>query len=124
VGRLGSSAGFGEGYGQVWMYDTRHEKLTLIFESPGPDVLDSPDNVIVSPRRKSVMICEDSPLGNKIRGLTQNGLMFDLALNALASGADEFAGVTFSEGPKVLYANMQSNGITYAIWGPWSRGLL
>jgi hypothetical protein len=23
----------------------------------------------------------------------------------------------------VLYANMQSNGITYAIWGPWERGL-
>jgi secreted PhoX family phosphatase len=118
------SAGFGEGYGQVWMYDTRTEKLTLIFESPGPDVLDSPDNVIVSPRRKSLMICEDSPLGNKLRGLTRNGLVFDLALNALASGADEFAGVTFAQGPKVMYANMQSNGLTYAIWGPWSRGKL
>lgn len=118
------SAGFGEGYGQVWMYDTRTEKLTLVFESPGPDVLDSPDNITVSPRRKTVMLCEDSPLGNKIRGLTRNGLTFDLALNALASGADEFAGVTFSPGGKVMYANMQSNGITYAIWGPWSRGLL
>jgi len=117
------SAGFGAGYGQVWMYDTRQETLTLIFESPGPDVLDSPDNIIVSPRRKSVMIAEDSPLGNKIRGLTRSGEMFDLALNALASGADEFAGVTFSPGGQVLYANMQSNGITYAIWGPWSRGL-
>ena len=118
------SAGFGEGYGQVWMYDTRNEKLTLVFESPGPDVLDSPDNIIVSPRRKTVMLCEDSPLGNKIRGLTRSGLTFDLALNALASGADEFAGVTFSAGGQVMYANMQGNGITYAIWGPWSRGLL
>ena len=118
------SAGFGEGYGQVWMYDTRNEKLTLVFESPGPDVLDSPDNITVSPRRKTVMICEDSPLGNKVRGLTREGLTFDLALNALASGADEFAGVTFSPGGQVMYTNMQSNGITYAIWGPWSRGLL
>ena len=70
------------------------------------------------------MLCEDSPLGNKIRGLTRDGLTFDLALNALASGADEFAGVTFSPGGHVMYTNMQSNGITYAIWGPWSRGLL
>ena len=60
----------------------------------------------------------------EIRGLTRSGLTFDLALNALASGADEFAGVTFSPGGQVMYANMQSNGITYAIWGPWSRGLL
>ncbi|MGH7357965.1 MAG: alkaline phosphatase PhoX [Candidatus Rokuibacteriota bacterium] len=118
------SAGFGEGYGQVWMYDTRNEKLTLVYESPGPDVLDSPDNIIVSPRRKTVMLCEDSPAGNKVRGLTREGLTFDLALNALASGADEFAGVTFSPGGQVMYTNMQSNGISYAIWGPWSRGLL
>lgn len=117
------SAGFGEGYGQVWMYDTQEETLTLVFESPGPDVLDSPDNVVISPRRKSVMICEDSPLGNKVRGLTRDGATFDIALNALASGADEFAGVTFSPDTKVMYANMQSNGITYAIWGPWERGL-
>ena len=39
-----SSDGYGEGYGQVWMYDTRAETLTLLFESPGPDVLDFPDN--------------------------------------------------------------------------------
>ena len=49
--------------------------------------------------------------------------MFDLALNALASGADEFSGVTFSPDTKVIYANMQSNGISYAIRGPWERGL-
>jgi uncharacterized protein len=118
------SAGFGAGYGQVWMYDTREETLTLVFESPGPDVLDMPDNIIVSPRRKSVVLCEDSPSGNMLRGLTTRGLMFDLALNLIAGGADEFAGATFSPDTRVLYTNMQSNGITYAIWGPWARGLL
>ena len=30
------SAGFGGGYGQVWMYDISQETLTLVFESPGP----------------------------------------------------------------------------------------
>lgn len=119
-----ASGGFGDGYGQVWMYDTRHETLTLLFESPGPDVLDFPDNVIVSPRRKSVLMCEDSSSGNMLRALTRDGQLFDFALNAIGSGSDEFAGATFSPGGQVLYANMQSNGFTYAIWGPWNRGLL
>jgi uncharacterized protein len=118
------SAGFGEGYGQVWMYDVEAETLTLLFESPGPDVLDFPDNIIVSPRRKTVLMCEDSGSGNMLRGLTRDGLLFDFALNAISGGVDEFAGSTFSPGGQVLYANAQANGITYAIWGPWQRGLL
>lgn len=118
------SAGFGEGYGQVWMYDTRHETLTLLFESPGPDVLDFPDNIIVSPRRKSVVLCEDSSSGNMLRALTRDGRIFDFALNALSGGVDEFAGATFDQGGNHLYVNMQASGITYAIWGPWNRGLI
>ena len=119
-----SSPGFGDGYGQVWVYDTRKETLTLIFESPGPDVLDAPDNITISPRRKSVLMCEDSSSGNRLVGLTTKGLVFDFALNNLGGGSDEFAGATFGPGGQVLYTNMQSNGLTYAVWGPWERGLL
>jgi secreted PhoX family phosphatase len=119
-----SSAGFGDGYGQVWMYDTAKETLTLVFESPGPDVLDFPDNIIVSPRRKSVILCEDSSGVNMLRALTTDGLLFDFAVNRVGPGTDEFAGATFDPGGRVLYTNMQSNGITYAIWGPWNRGLI
>jgi secreted PhoX family phosphatase len=118
------SAGFGDGYGQVWMYDISKETLTLVFESPGPDILDFPDNIIISPRRKSVILCEDSSGGNMLRALTTKGLIFDFARNNLAEGVDEFAGATFGPGGQVLYTNMQSNGITYAIWGPWSKGLI
>jgi hypothetical protein len=119
-----SSAGVGDGYGQVWMYDIDRDRLTLIFESPGPEVLDFPDNVTFSPRRKAVVLCEDSSSQNMIRGLTTDGRIFDLALNNVSGGADEFAGATWSPDGQVLYANMQSNGITYAIWGPWHKGLL
>jgi uncharacterized protein len=119
-----ASAGYGDGYGQVWMYDTAKGTLTLIFESPGPDVLDFPDNIIVSPRRKSVVLCEDSSAGNMLRALTQDGLIFDFALNVVAGGADEFAGACFSPDTQVLYTNMQANGFTFAIWGPWQRGLM
>ncbi|CAN5355910.1 MAG: alkaline phosphatase PhoX [Acidimicrobiia bacterium] len=119
-----ASAGFGDGYGQVWMYDTVRQTLTLIFESPGPDVLDFPDNIIISPLRRSIILCEDSPSQNMLRVLTTDGLIFDLALNNISGGTDEFAGATFSPDGQVLYCNMQSNGITYAIWGPWEVGLV
>ena len=36
----------------------------------------------------------------------------------------EFAGVCFEPKGKVMFVNMQSPGITYAIWGPWKRGNL
>jgi hypothetical protein len=120
-----SSAGFGGGYGQVWVYDINKGTLTLLFESPGPDVLDFPDNITVSPRKKSVLICEDTSTGrNMLLGLTTKGLLFNFAENRIGAGTDEFAGATFSPGGEVLYANMQSNGITYAIFGPWEHGQL
>ena len=119
------SAGFGEGFGQVWMYDIRSETLTLLFESPGPNVLDLPDNITISPRGKSVLLCEDSSGANFLRGLTQDGLIFDFALNAFPGAtADEFAGATFSPDTQTLFVNLQATGVTYAIWGPWQRGLL
>jgi uncharacterized protein len=119
------SAGFGGGYGQVWMYDLDAQTLTLVFESPGPDVLDLPDNVTVSPREKSLLLCEDSADGNYLRGLTLKGEIFDFALNAHPTfPTDEFAGATFSPNGRTLFVNMQAAGITFAIWGPWDRGSL
>jgi secreted PhoX family phosphatase len=119
------SAGFGDGFGQVWVYDTRKETITLLFESPGQNVLDLPDNITVSPRRKSVLLCEDSSGANFLRGLTQDGLLFDFCLNAYPGRTtDEFAGATFSPDTQTLFVNLQATGVTFAIWGPWQRGLL
>lgn len=118
-------AGFGGGWGQVWVYDTRKETLTLLFESPDQETLDLPDNITVSPRRKSVLLCEDSSGANFLRGLTQNGLIFDFAENRFRGNfGDEFAGATFSQDTQTLFVNLQASGATFAIWGPWQRGLL
>ena len=98
---------------------------TLLFDSPGKDVLDLPDNITVSPRRKSVLLCEDSTGDNFLRGLTQDGQLFDFALNRFPGAfGDEFAGATFSPNTQTLFVNLQATGVTYAIWGPWERGLL
>ncbi len=118
-------SGYGQGWGQVWVYDIRSETLTLLFESPSQAVLDMPDNITMSPRRKSVLLCEDSSGANYLRGLTQDGQLFDFALNSYPGATgDEFAGSTFSHDTKTLFVNLQATGVTYAIWGPWQRGLL
>ena len=65
------TGGFGDGWGQVWVYDIRTEKLMLLFESPSQAVLDMPDNITLSPRHKTVLLCEDSSGANYLRGLTQ-----------------------------------------------------
>jgi secreted PhoX family phosphatase len=117
--------GYGQGWGQVWVYDIRSETLTLLFESPSQAVLDMPDNITMTPRRKSVLLCEDSSGANYLRGLTQDGLLFDFALNAYPGATgDEFAGSTFSPDTQTLFVNLQATGVTFAIWGPWERGLL
>ena len=34
----------------------------------------------------------------------------------------EWAGATFSPDGRVLFVNLQSPGVSYAITGPWERG--
>jgi uncharacterized protein len=118
-------AGFGDGFGQVWVYDTRRSTLTLLFGSPSRTVLELPDNLAISPQG-SALLCEDGPVENYLRGVTQDGDIFDFALNAIERReGEEFAGATFSPGGDVLFVNIQSStGLTFAIWGPWERGAL
>jgi len=119
--------GFGNGSGQIWAYHTQSGRLQLLYESPGPDVLDFPDNVTTSPRG-TLVVCEDNVNDNYLRGLTSGGQLFDIALNRLTSSTgadrsgDEFAGSTFSPDGHTLFVNIQaSRGMSFAIWGPWRR---
>jgi secreted PhoX family phosphatase len=122
-----SSSGYGNGFGQVWGYDTRSEKLFLVYQSPGKETLDFPDNITVS-ERGSLVLCEDSSGDNYLRGLNRGGQLWDIALNRLTSAAgadrsgDEFAGSTFSPDGRTLFVNVQASaGMTFAIWGPWQK---
>lgn len=121
--------GFGNGNGQIWAYRIDEQTLQLIYESPGDQALDLPDNVTVRSGRGTLVLCEDGPVDNYVRGLNRGGQIFDIALNRLtrnATGAprfgEEFAGATFSPDGETLFVNIQaSQGITFAIWGPWHR---
>lgn len=119
---LGTRGGYGRGRGQVWAYDTRAQKLHLLFQSPSDQVLDLPDNVTTS-KRGSVILCEDGPNFNFLRALTRHGDLFTIAQNKVPGRInDEFAGSTFSHSGRTLFVNVQSStGLSFAIWGPWGR---
>lgn len=116
--------------GQIWQYRPTTPdggELTLLFESPSPDVLDSPDNITVSPRG-GILVCEDNS-GAHLRGLTPTGEIFDFARNIFNDR--EFAGACFSPDGSTLFVNVQGDtavrgpgdlGRTFAIWGPWETG--
>ena len=53
-----SGRAYPEGYGQIWEYHLDHGELQLLYQSPGGSVLDSPDNMAVSPRG-GIVLCED-----------------------------------------------------------------
>lgn len=110
--------------GQVWQYRPRGNsggQLILLFESESPEMLDAPDNITVSPRG-GLAICEDGDGEQFVRGLTQQGRIFDFALNV--ENDREFAGANFSPDGETLFVNVQTPGRTFAIWGPWEDGAL
>jgi secreted PhoX family phosphatase len=120
--------GWGNGTGQIWAYDTRREVLRLVYESPGADTLDFPDNVTTR-NGGTLVLCEDNVNDNYLRGLTPRGELSDIALNRVVSALtgqprfnDEFAGATFSPDGHTLFVNIQATrGMSFAIWGPWGR---
>jgi uncharacterized protein len=136
-----STSGGDAGFGQVWYYDARENHLALWFESPGGSVLDSPDNLLVTPRG-GVLLSEDnaSPTGggshplapeiddvNRLIGVTRDGQPFEFALNTLSDA--EFAGAVFSPDGSTLFVNVfgdaqPGSGMTAAITGPWGHGPL
>ena len=79
------------------------------------------------------MLCEDGDADQLVRGLTRDGRIFDVANNIVpgiaANGEPftefEFAGATFSpDDGQTLFFNIQTPGLTFAVWGPWENGAL
>jgi len=127
-----SVSGYGNGTGQVWSYRPRTKTLTCRYQSSSAEALDLPDNITAHDHRGTIVICEDGPVDNYIRRLDADGQLQNLALNRLKRNAppnatrygEEFAGATFSPDGDTLFVNIQaSQGITFAIRGPWGRVL-
>ena len=151
-----NSDGYREGFGQIWEYRPGHGRhgrhggdgvLVLHYESPGGEVLDSPDNLTVTPRG-GLIVCEDDASSdsdtdaenapgiedvNRLIGITRSGETFVFAVNTFSGS--ELAGACFSPDGSTLFVNVYGEsagtilqhagkGMTCAITGPWRKGPL
>jgi uncharacterized protein len=118
--------------GQVWELDLKESRLRLVFESPGAETLNMPDNLCLS-SRGGLAICEDGTTTPSMHGLMRDGRIFRFARNAIKLAGErngiagdfsmrELAGVTYSPDGRWLFFNIQSPGITFAVTGPWAEG--
>jgi secreted PhoX family phosphatase len=138
-----STSGGEKRYGQLWHYIPSdklngEDQLVLVFESPAGSVLDSPDNICITPRG-GIIFCEDDASGdgdshplapgiadvNRLIGMGGLGEPFEFAVNLINDS--EFAGACFSPDGRVMFVNLfgdgtKGSGMTCAIWGPWERG--
>ncbi len=120
--------------GQLFLYNAAKQELELLFESPGREVLDYPDNIITSPRG-GLVICEDSRQpAQRLYGMAASGELFEFCCNNVRLDGQygvhgdfrgaEWAGACFSPDGKWLFANCYTPGFTVAITGPWRDGLI
>ncbi len=105
--------------GQIWRYTPDAKDggtLTLFVEPNNPGILDYPDNLTMAPFG-DLFLCEDGRGEQFIRGINQQGQLYSFARNALND--KELAGACFATNPLTLFVNIQTPGITFAIWGPF-----
>jgi secreted PhoX family phosphatase len=83
------------------------------------------------------LLCEDAPGITRLIGLTLHGKTFTFAMNNIVLTSDynavvkkgdyrraEWAGACYSPDGRWLFVNIQTPGVTFAITGPWGKGLL
>ena len=120
--------------GQIWDLHLREQQLSLLYESPGSDVLCMPDNLTMMPDG-SLLLCEDCAGSflfgrarpTRLRRLSPGGQLTTVAENNMRLDGlyglhgdyrqGEWCGVC--RAGDWVFANVQKPGITFAITGPW-----
>ncbi|HYF49275.1 MAG TPA: alkaline phosphatase PhoX [Planctomycetota bacterium] len=121
--------GGSEKLGQIWRYtpspvegqadeSKQPGKLELFVEPNDGNLVENADNLTVAPWG-DLIVCEDGPGGNGLVGVTSKGQVYRFAHNAQSKS--ELAGVTFSPDGTTLFVNLQGDGMTLAITGPWPK---
>ena len=97
-------------------------KVELFLESKDDRVLAYADNLTVS-RWGDLFVAEDPDLTRKARlvGITPAGKCFHLGKNNYSKS--ELAGACFSPDHSIMFINLQNDGLTLAITGPWDQKL-
>jgi len=108
--------------GQLYRLDILSDgmdRLTLVAQAESEDSFANPDNITVSPWG-DVFLAEDGAAPNGVRVLKPDGSLHHFARNALNGGKSEIAGICFSPDGKWLFLNLQWDGLTLAITGPFT----
>lgn len=121
-----STTGGWAGCGQVWELDATRDRLRLIYESPGRQALEGPDNIAMM-TNGALMLCEDGGRHNRLSMLTPSGTVVPVAennvvLDGLKGFRGDYRGGEWCGVCQVgdwVFANLQSPGLTLAITGPW-----
>lgn len=118
--------------GQIWKYhpspaegtpgeSDKPGQLTLFIEPNDGGIIDMCDNVTVTPWG-DLILCEDGKYEQHLVGVTPTGGIYKFARNALDTNS-EFAGACFSPDGTTMFVNIQGNGLTLAITGPWRSAI-
>jgi len=113
--------------GQIWKYhpspyegtdrEAEHfPTLELFIEPNDGTLIENADNLTLAPWG-DLIVCEDAPGDMDLVGVTPEGRIYHFAHNALSKS--EFAGVCFSPDASTLFVNLQIDGLTLAVNGPW-----
>ncbi len=113
--------------GQIWKYtpsvheatkreQDRPAELELFIEPNDGEIIENVDNLTVAPWG-DLIVCEDGPGANYLLGVTPQGKVYKLGKNAVSKS--ELAGAVFSPDGSTLFMNIQHDGLTLAITGPW-----
>ena len=124
---ISSTSGGPKQLGQIWRYipsefegqekeSLSPGKLELFVEPQDDQLLQKCDNITVAPWGH-IFVCEDGFGEDFIRAITNEGKVYTIAKNAISSS--EWAGVCFSPDGSTMFANIQGEGLTVSIKGPW-----
>jgi hypothetical protein len=113
-----STSGGPRGRGQILRVRPEpNALLELVAQVTDPEGLDMPDSITFSPWG-DLYVAEDGAGDQFVRVLSAAGTWCDMARNARSSG--EFAGICFAPDGRALFVNLQLEGLTVAITGPFS----
>lgn len=113
--------------GQIWRYVPSAAEgqpgeaeapgtLELFVEPNDGAIVENADNLTVAPWG-DLIVCEDGSEEQFLVGVTPAGGIYKFARNAISGS--EFAGACFSPDGTTLFVNIQGNGLSLAITGPW-----
>jgi secreted PhoX family phosphatase len=114
---IASTSGGPNGTGMIFrLIDGESPTLELIVRSTDETVLEKPDNITVAPWGE-VFTVENGDPDNYIRWISETGDVGNFACNAYTDS--EMCGICFSPDGRAMFVNLQNDGLTLVITGPF-----